>query len=59
VSDKTILVKAVWSDIKPESHQYEESYSNDGGWWDDMGTIVYRQLDAIETVSTLVRTMSQ
>ena len=31
VSDKTILVRAVWSDFKPDSHQYEESYSNDGG----------------------------
>ena len=31
VSDKTILVRAVWSDIKPDSHQYEESFSNDGG----------------------------
>jgi hypothetical protein len=31
VNDKTILVRAVWSDIKPESHQYEEFYSNDGG----------------------------
>lgn len=31
VSDKTILVRAVWSGIKPDSHQYEESYSNDGG----------------------------
>ena len=31
VNDKTILVRAVWSDIKPGSHQYEESYSNDGG----------------------------
>jgi hypothetical protein len=31
VSDKTILVRAVWSDIKPDSHQYVESYSNDGG----------------------------
>jgi hypothetical protein len=31
VNDKTILVRAVWSDIKPDSHQYEESYSNDGG----------------------------
>ena len=31
VTDKTILVRAVWSDIKPESHTYEESYSNDGG----------------------------
>ncbi len=29
--DKTILVKAVWSDIKPDSHQYEEWYSDDGG----------------------------
>jgi hypothetical protein len=31
VYDKTILVRAVWSDIKPDSHQYVESYSNDGG----------------------------
>ena len=31
VSDRTILVRAVWSDIKPDSHQYEEFYSNDGG----------------------------
>ena len=31
VNDKTILVKAMWSDIKADSHQYEESYSNDGG----------------------------
>jgi len=31
VSDKTILVRAVWSDIKPDSHQYQEWYSNDGG----------------------------
>jgi hypothetical protein len=31
VNDKTILVRAMWSDIRPDSHQYEESYSNDGG----------------------------
>jgi hypothetical protein len=31
VNDKVILVKAMWSNIQPESHQYEESYSNDGG----------------------------
>jgi hypothetical protein len=31
VSDKTILVRAVWSDIKPDSHQYEELFSSDGG----------------------------
>ncbi|HKV65623.1 MAG TPA: hypothetical protein VJN66_04505 [Rhodanobacteraceae bacterium] len=29
--DKTILVRAVWSDIKPDSHRYVETYSNDGG----------------------------
>jgi hypothetical protein len=29
--DKSILVRAVWSNITPDSHTYEESYSNDGG----------------------------
>jgi hypothetical protein len=29
--DYTILVKVVYSDIKPDSHQYQEWYSNDGG----------------------------
>ncbi|MBB5338178.1 DUF1579 family protein [Tunturiibacter gelidoferens] len=29
--DKSILVRGVWSNIKPGSHRYEESYSNDGG----------------------------
>jgi hypothetical protein len=29
--NRTILVRAVWSDIKPNSHNYEESYSDDGG----------------------------
>src|ERR1022692_3899812 len=29
--DKSILVRAVWSNITPDSHSYEESYSNDGG----------------------------
>ncbi len=28
---KSILVRGVWSDIMPDSHQYEESYSADGG----------------------------
>jgi hypothetical protein len=31
VNEKTILVRAIWSDITPQSHKYEESYSNDGG----------------------------
>ena len=30
-NDRTILVRGVWSDITPNAHQYEESYSNDGG----------------------------
>ena len=50
VSDKTILVKAVWSDIKSDSHQYEEWYSNDAGT--TSGPVVYRQLDEVEIVST-------
>jgi hypothetical protein len=28
---KSILVRGVWSGILPDSHRYEESYSNDGG----------------------------
>lgn len=30
-NDRAILVRGVWSDIKPDSHRYEESYSEDGG----------------------------
>jgi hypothetical protein len=30
-NNRAILVRGVWSDIKPDSHHYEESYSNDGG----------------------------
>ena len=29
--DRSILVKGVWSEIEPNSHRYEESYSEDGG----------------------------
>jgi hypothetical protein len=28
---RTILVRGVWSDIRPDSHTYRESYSSDGG----------------------------
>jgi hypothetical protein len=28
---RSILVRGVWSDIKPDSHHYEESYSEDAG----------------------------
>jgi hypothetical protein len=30
-NDRAILVRAVWSDITPDSHHFEESYSDDGG----------------------------
>ena len=28
---RTILVRGVWSEIKPDSHHFEEDYSGDGG----------------------------
>jgi hypothetical protein len=28
---RSILVRGVWSDLKPDSHHFEESYSDDGG----------------------------
>ncbi len=31
VDGKTILIRAIWSEIKPDSHQYEETFSQDGG----------------------------
>jgi hypothetical protein len=31
IKDRAILVRAVWSDISPDSHHFEESYSDDGG----------------------------
>ena len=31
VDGRSVLVRAVWSDITPTSHTYRESYSADGG----------------------------
>jgi hypothetical protein len=31
INGRSILVRAVWSDINPDSHQYQEDYSADGG----------------------------
>jgi hypothetical protein len=28
---RAVLVRGMWSDIKPDSHHFEEAYSNDGG----------------------------
>jgi hypothetical protein len=30
-NERTILVRGVWSDITPDSHHFEEAYSDDGG----------------------------
>jgi hypothetical protein len=30
-NDRAVLLRGVWSDIKPDSHRYEEYYSQDGG----------------------------
>jgi hypothetical protein len=31
LNNRSILVRGVWSDITPNSHSYDESYSDDGG----------------------------
>jgi hypothetical protein len=31
LNGRTILVRGTWADITPNSHRYEESYSDDGG----------------------------
>ena len=31
VQGRTILVRAIWSEITPDSHRYEEAFSQDGG----------------------------
>jgi hypothetical protein len=31
VAGRSILIRGVWSEIKPDSHHFEESYSDDGG----------------------------
>jgi hypothetical protein len=28
---RSVLIRGIWSDIKPDSHRYEEAYSEDGG----------------------------
>jgi len=31
IKGRSILIRGVWSDIKPDSHHFEESFSDDGG----------------------------
>ncbi len=31
LKDRAVLIRAVWSDIKQDSHHFEESFSDDGG----------------------------
>lgn len=49
--DKKILVRAVWSEITPDSHRYEESYSNDGGksWVRSFDAHLTREKDSPST----------
>jgi hypothetical protein len=42
---RSILVRDVWSNITPDSHQYEESYSDDGGsTWEAVFTATLTRL---------------
>jgi hypothetical protein len=31
IDGRSVLVRATWSEVRPDSHQYEEDYSADGG----------------------------
>ena len=31
LNGRSILIRGVWSDVRPDAHRYEESYSDDGG----------------------------
>ena len=49
LNGRAILVRGVWSDIKADSHRYEESYSADGGaTWEPVfiGTLTRLQKEA-------------
>ncbi len=50
---KSILVRAVWSDIKPDGHHYAEYYSNDAGrtWHLSFNAELTRQDPATATVA--------
>lgn len=41
---RSVLIRGVWSDIKPDSHHFEESYSDDGGktWVSDFSADLTR-----------------
>jgi hypothetical protein len=30
-NDRSVLLRVVWSDITPDSHHFEEAFSDDGG----------------------------
>jgi hypothetical protein len=51
--DKTILVRAVWSDITQDAHKFEQAFSNDGGktWETNFIALLTRQKNGQESES--------
>ncbi|MEP6938344.1 MAG: hypothetical protein ABI846_01165 [Rudaea sp.] len=54
---RAILVRGVWSDVRPTSHRYEESYSADGGkTWDVVLTAnKTKQADAVPASALAIK----
>lgn len=51
---RAILVRAVWSDITPNSHRFEQSFSDDGGktWESNFVANLTRESDVAEAIET-------
>src|SRR4029450_10252928 len=60
LNGRSILVRAVWSDITRDAHRYEESYSNDGGatWEPAFSASLTRLEDAAVAKSAAAPTSS-
>jgi hypothetical protein len=60
-NDKSILVRGAWFGITPDSHHYEESYSNDGGrTWSPafIATLTREHADPVSEVTAGAEPMS-
>ena len=51
LNDKTILVRAVWSDITQDAHKFEQAFSDDGGktWETNFIALLTREKSAHES----------